>query len=118
MNPAASLPRSRVLRWLAPLLTFGALIAVLAIFNRDQALDPVDSLGPSVESEPAAATAESISALEGAVRADPTPESFASLGDAYLQAARDTADSTYLERADGAFAASLGRDPGNTLATI
>jgi tetratricopeptide (TPR) repeat protein len=118
MSKAAPIATTGALRYLAPLLTFVALIAILAVSNRDESPDPVASLGPAVESEPAAATAESIARLESAVRAEPAAGTYASLGDTYLQAARDTADSAYLERAEGAFAAALGRDPQNVLATI
>ena len=60
-----------------------------------------------------------IAALESAIRAEPDSVSaYTSLGDTYLQAARETADPAYLERADTAFAAAEGRDPGNVIATI
>jgi tetratricopeptide (TPR) repeat protein len=106
-------------RWAAPLAAFVAVLAALALTNREPRTDPVAALGPAVSAESLApATARSVTALEGAVRADQDPSVYASLGDAYLQGARETADSAYLERADGAFAAALVRDPDNALATI
>lgn len=119
MSKAIPLLRSTSMRVLAPLATFAALLAVLAVMNADSRADPVASLGPEPAEAPATATARGIATLEGAVRAQPdSATAYASLGDAYLQAARDTADSAYLERADGAFAAALGRDPNSAPAVI
>ena len=57
-------------RWLAPLATFAALLAVLTIANDEAAVDPVAALGPAVSAEGVApATADGIEALESAVRA-------------------------------------------------
>ncbi len=119
MSKAIPLFRHTTLRWLAPLATFLALVALLVAMNREPQADPVAALGPQVDTAPAAATADGIETLEGAVRADPdSSAALASLGDAYLQAARDTADPLYLERADAAFASALGRDPDSVVAVI
>ncbi len=120
MSKVVPIFRTAGLRWLAPLATFAVLIAVLVMANREPGTDPVADLGPAVSGEGLApATGEAIASLEGAVRAEPdSVAAYTSLGDTYLQAARETADSAYLERADAAFAAAEGRDPGNAIATI
>ena len=58
-----------------------------------------------------------IEQLQAAVRADPSDAgSYALLGDAYYQRARETGDPSYYTRADASFAAALGRDPANVTA--
>ena len=108
------------LRWLAPLVTFAAVLAVLALVNREPETDPVSALGPAVSTDAVApATASAITSLESAIRAEPdSATAYGALGDTYLQAARESADSAFLERAEGAFTAVERRDPESVVAAI
>jgi tetratricopeptide (TPR) repeat protein len=72
----------------------------------------------SVSRQPASLDTEAqIEQLQAAVRANPDDAgTYALLGDAYYQRARETGDPSYYTRADGSFAAALARDPQNVTA--
>ena len=100
-------------RWLTPVVAFLAVLAVLALLNREPEADPLAGIG--VEPQPrrgCRSTAERVVALQEAIRDDPDSASaYAQLGDAYLQRARETADPSYYDRAENAFAAALATRP-------
>ena len=121
MSKAISIFRpGTALRWGPPVAALAATVAVLSLLNREPAADPVAALGPQAAGEGLApATARSVAGLEDAVRADSdSVAAYSGLGDAYLQANRETADAAYLDRAEAAFRAAQGRDPGNPLPVI
>jgi tetratricopeptide (TPR) repeat protein len=110
----------RTLTWATPVLVFSALLGALALVNRSPG--PASS-GPggvdsSLARQPVSLdTAGQIAQLQAAVRADPSKaESYALLGDAYYQRARETGDPSYYTRADGSFAAALSRNPADVTA--
>jgi tetratricopeptide (TPR) repeat protein len=114
LRPAA------LLKWATPpLAVFVALLGVLALVNRSSGPAP-ELGGPStvLPRQPASLGTEGqISQLQAAVRADPDDaDSYALLGDAYYQRARETGDPSYYTRADGSFSAALAREPDNVTA--
>jgi tetratricopeptide (TPR) repeat protein len=120
MNHALAIFRPPALRWGAPIAAFLATAAVLAVANHRPQADAVADLGPSVSVaglEPA--TARNVARLEHAVEAEPdSATAYTSLGDAYLQGNRETADPAFLDRAEAAYTAAESRDPDNAVATI
>lgn len=110
-----------LLRWAPPVAAFLAVLTVLALMNRQPHADPLAGIGSAEVSRDGVAgdTAERITSLQGAIRAEPDEaSSYSSLGDAYLQRVRETADPAYYDRAEGAYAAALTRDPDDVTATI
>jgi tetratricopeptide (TPR) repeat protein len=112
--------RVRLLAWATPAVVFLALLGVLTLANRPSGPSPPGAEGvrPSLARQPVALDTEGrISQLQAAVRADPSDAgSYALLGDAYYQRARETGDPAYYTRADDSFAAALSRDPSNVTA--
>jgi tetratricopeptide (TPR) repeat protein len=117
----AALRLPELIKWVTPALVFVAVLGTLALLNRSSG----PSSAPEVEGgEPGIAhpatsldTQDQIAQLQAAVRANPDDvQTYALLGDAYYQRARETGDPSYYTRADGAFAASLDRDPRNATA--
>ena len=104
-----------MLKWATPALVFCALLGVLTVVNRSSG--PASSGSGGVDSclapQPTSLDTEGeIEQLQAAVRADPSHAgSYALLGDAYYQRARETGDPSYYTRAVASFAAALGRDP-------
>jgi tetratricopeptide (TPR) repeat protein len=102
-----------------PLVVFAALLGVLTLANRSS-VPSSDARGTtsSLARPPTSLDTEGqISQLQSAVRADPSDAgSYALLGDAYYQRARETGDPAYYTRADGSFEAALSRDPANVTA--
>jgi tetratricopeptide (TPR) repeat protein len=110
-----------VVKWVTPALVFVAILGVLALVNRSDAPAPAIGAGAgssSVARESATLdTQAQIIQLQAAVGANPDDaQTYALLGDAYYQRARETGDPSYYSRADGAFAAALDRDPRNATA--
>jgi tetratricopeptide (TPR) repeat protein len=110
-----------IAKWLTPAVAFIAILGVLALVNRSHG--PAADAGPdggasSLARQPASLdTQGQITGLQAAVRANPDDaQTYALLGDAYYQRARETGDPSYYSRADGAFAAALDRGPGNATA--
>jgi tetratricopeptide (TPR) repeat protein len=110
--------RPNLLKLLAPLLAFGATLAVLLLaMNGPNAPDVprgVADIGPATGS-----TDDLVRDMQRAVRANPGDASaYAGLGDAYLQKARETGDPGYYSRAERAYDAGLRRDPRQVDAVI
>jgi tetratricopeptide (TPR) repeat protein len=116
----ASLSPAALLKWVAPpLVVFAALLGVLSLVSRSSA--PATSQGGAADGLPRQPTSldteGQIEHLQAAVRANPEDAgSYALLGDAYYQRARETGDPSYYTRADGSFAAALAREPQNVTA--
>ncbi len=113
----ASMRPAVLARWVVPgLAVFVALLVTLTLVNRSPAPPAV---GDAALSRPPTSldTEGRIAELQAAVRAEPgDAASYAALGDAYYQRARETGDPAYYTRADGSFAAALERDPANVTA--
>jgi tetratricopeptide (TPR) repeat protein len=111
-----ALTRPRLIKLLAPLLAFGAtLLALVAINGSGSSGDPspVASGGSGLGAAPGSTDAR-ISRLQQALRSEPrNPNGYAALGNAYLQKVRDSADSSYYERARLALAEARKQDPNN-----
>ncbi len=110
-----------LIKWIAPALVFVAILGVLALLNRSSAPDPAtnaDGGASDLARQPASLdTQGQIEQLQVAVRSDPEDaQTYALLGDAYYQRARETGDPGYYSRADGSFAAAVDRDPSNVTA--
>jgi tetratricopeptide (TPR) repeat protein len=99
--------------FLAPLVTFAALLAVLMTVNGGGA----PSL--TLSSDPGAPSGDAVADFQRAVRAAPdNAEAYAGLGSAYLARARETGDPSNYSRAERAFDAALRRDPDSLGALI
>src|SRR5919112_5866508 len=108
-----TLSPSHVKLFLAPVVTFAALFAVLMAVNGGGA--------PSftLSADPGAPTGDAVGDFQRAVRAAPdNAEAYAGLGSAYLARARETGDPGYYSRAGGVFDAALRRDPDSLGALI
>jgi tetratricopeptide (TPR) repeat protein len=121
MNRAIASPRlTNLIKWITPAVAFVAILGVLALLNRSSAPGEAGSGGgaSNLARQPASLDTEGqISQLQAAVRSDPeNAQTYALLGDAYYQRARETGDPSYYTRADGSFAAALDRDPANVTA--
>jgi tetratricopeptide (TPR) repeat protein len=117
----ATLRLPELIKWVTPAVVLVALLGVLALVNRSSgpATAPSSQAGSSSVARQAASldTEGRIEELQAAVRAEPdNAQSYALLGDAYYQRARETGDPSYYTRADGSFAAALDRDPSNAVA--
>jgi tetratricopeptide (TPR) repeat protein len=107
-----ALPGPRLIKLLAPLLAFCATLLAIVLINGPGA-SPGSSPMSSVGAAPGSTDAR-IRALQAALRSDPkNPNGYASLGNAYLQKTRDSADSAYYRRAQLAFAEALKQAPRN-----
>lgn len=103
--------RSRIPRIIAvPVAVFLVALAVLGLVNRSPGeAPPTDSARAQIPR--GASTEERIRALQEAVRGGSDDAgTYAQLGDAYLQRARETADPSFYSRADGAYREALRRD--------
>ena len=108
----ASLPWSRLL---APLAVFGAVLAVMVALNGGATSPPALSAGGDLGRP----TGDAVADAQAAVRAAPaSASSYAALGDAYLGRARSSGDPGFYSRADRAYGAALGRDPGSVGALV
>jgi tetratricopeptide (TPR) repeat protein len=117
----ATLRLPELIKWVTPAVVLVALLGVLALVNGSSgpATAPeADATSSSVARQAASLDTEGqIEELQAAVRAEPDDaQSYALLGDAYYQRARETGDPSYYTRADGSFAAALDRDPSSVVA--
>jgi tetratricopeptide (TPR) repeat protein len=117
----AALRLTDVIKWATPAVAFLAILGVLALVNHSPAPKPAvnaDGGTSSLAHQPANLDSQAqVSQLQDAVRANPDDaQTYALLGDAYYQRARETGDPSYYTRADDAFAAALDRDPRNATA--
>ena len=116
-------PAPRRLLWLlAPVTAFAATLALLnAVQGGGGAVAPAmfDRPGPaSVDVPPGASTAEAIVATRAAIAEEPGDAALrAALGDLYYQRGRETADSSWNERAHEAYRRALALDPESAQAT-
>src|SRR5215207_4603524 len=110
-----------LIKWVTPAIVLVAILGVLALVNRSSAPAPVadpDGGASNLARQSASLDTEGqIEQLQAAVRAEPDDaQTYALLGDAYYQRARETGDPSYYTRADSSFAAAIGRDPANVVA--
>jgi tetratricopeptide (TPR) repeat protein len=113
--------RPNLPKLLAPLAAFALTLAVVMWFGGGRDVDlPGAATGTGVvEIPPAASAAERIAVLQRAARdADAGPAVLASLGQAYLQRARETGDPSFYSRAGRSFDAALRRDARNVDAIL
>jgi tetratricopeptide (TPR) repeat protein len=101
-----------LVRLLAPVAVFAAVLAVLLAASRGEA--PAPSLA-----DPGAPTGDAVADFQRAVRAAPgSGAAYAGLGEAYLARARETGDPGFYSRAQRAFDAALRREPDHLGALI
>jgi tetratricopeptide (TPR) repeat protein len=116
-------PAPRRLLWLlAPVAAFAATLALLnAVHGGGGAAAPAgfDKPGPAtVDVPPGASTAETIAATRAAIEDEPGDAALhATLGDLYYQRGRETADSSWNEKAHAAYERALALDPQSAQAT-
>ena len=120
-RPFTALRLTEIAKWITPAVAFIAIFGVLALVNRSHGPAADAGFGggtPGIAREPASLdTQGQITELQAAARESPDDaQTYALLGDAYYQRARETGDPTYYSRADGAFGAALHRDPRNATA--
>ncbi len=112
-----TLSRPSIIKLLVPLVAFAATFMAVKFIDdspsgRSDAGAGASGAAPGFAD--ARSTDERIRSLQAAVGNDSTSaESYASLGDAYLQKARETADSSNYVRAESALRAALKREPGD-----
>lgn len=120
MTRATTLRLTDLVKWVTPAIAFVAILGVLALVNRShQPAGGVDGGDTAnLAGQPSSLdTQGQITELQAAARSNPDDaQTYALLGDAYYQRARETGDPSYYSRADGAFAAALERDPRNATA--
>jgi tetratricopeptide (TPR) repeat protein len=112
--------RPNLPKLLAPLAAFAVTLAVLLWLAGGRDVDlPGATAGSGVEIPPAASAAERVSVLQRAARdGDAGADVFASLGQAYLQRARETGDPGFYSRAERSIDAALRRDARNVDAIL
>jgi tetratricopeptide (TPR) repeat protein len=112
--------RPNLLKLLVPLVAFGCTLAVLVALGGGRELEPPEgSAGASVDIAPDASTDRRIAMLQRALRdASGSAGGFASLGQAYLQKARESGDPGYYTRAERSFDTALRRDGRNIDAVL
>ena len=117
----AALRPLALLKWATPRSSSPRLLGVLPLVNRSSgprrpARRGADSSLARQPIEPRHRGPDRAAPGRGPRGPEPTPGSYALLGDAYYQRARETGDPSYYTRADGSFAAALSRDPANVTA--
>jgi tetratricopeptide (TPR) repeat protein len=112
--------RPNLPKLLAPLAAFAVTLAVLMWFVAGSDVElPGATAGSGVEIPRAASAAERIAVLQRAARdGDAGADVFASLGQAYVQRARETGDPGLYSRAERSFDAALSRDARNVDAVL
>jgi tetratricopeptide (TPR) repeat protein len=107
-----TLSSPNLLRVLAPVAVFAAVLAVLLAASRGEA--PAPPLA-----DPGAPTGDSVADYQRAVRAAPgSGAAYAGLGEAYLARGRESGDPGLYTRAERAFDAALRREPDHLGALI
>jgi tetratricopeptide (TPR) repeat protein len=100
-----------LLKLLAPLAAFACTLAVLlALGGGDEIGLPERAAGVNIVIPPDASTDKRIAILQRAARNGGGADAYASLGNAYVQKARENGDPTYYSRAERSFDAALRRD--------
>jgi tetratricopeptide (TPR) repeat protein len=112
--------RPNLLKLLAPLATLACGLALFLTINRAGDVEPAGgAAGVAVDVPAGASTDQRIAILQRAARDGLVgAEGYASLGDAYLQKARENGDPAYYSRADRSFDAALRRDTSNVSAVL
>ena len=112
--------RPNLLKLLAPLAAFAGVFVLLMALSPSSDIElPQRGAGVDTDIPPGASTDQRIALLQRAARegvAD--PPAYASLGDAYLQKARDTGDPSYYSRADRSFGLARRGDARNLDAVL
>lgn len=119
-------PAPKQLVWLlAPVAAFAVTLALLSAVQGGGGAAAVPQLefdrpGPaSVDAGPGASTAEAIDATEAAIAEEPGDAALrSSLGDLYYQRGRETADSSWNEKALDSYREALRLDPNSAGATL
>jgi len=120
-NGLGTLRLQELIKWVTPAVVLVAILVVLALVNRSSApapaANPGDGTSNLARQSASLDTEGQIEQLQAAVRAQPDDaQTYALLGDAYYQRARETGDPSYYTRADGSFAVAIDRDPSNVTA--
>jgi tetratricopeptide (TPR) repeat protein len=104
-----------LLKLLAPLAAFACALALLVAFGGSNEVGLQDpAAGAQVDIPPGASTDQRIAILQRAVREGVGgADGYASLGDVYLQKARENGDPSFYSRAERSFDAALRRDARN-----
>jgi tetratricopeptide (TPR) repeat protein len=112
--------RPNLLKLLAPLAAFAVTLAVVISLGGGRELElPAGGAATDVDIPPAASAAERVALLQRAARdGDADAGVLASLGQAYLQHARETGDPGFYSRAARSFDAALRRDARNVDAVL
>jgi tetratricopeptide (TPR) repeat protein len=113
--------RPNLLKLLAPLAAFGCTLVVLLALGGTRDIDPpAGTAAGSVDIPAGASTDQRIALLQRALGdgSGDAAADYASLGDAYLQKARESGDPSYYSRAERSFDAALRRDPGDVDALL
>jgi tetratricopeptide (TPR) repeat protein len=111
--------RPPLLKLLAPLLTFVCGLALFLALNHTGDVGLPATGSADIDLATAASTDERIAILQDAARDGAAgAETYASLGGAYLQKARETGDPGYYSRAERSFDAALRRDARNVSAVL
>ena len=106
-------------RLLAPLAVFAAVLVAMVALNGGATSPPALSAGGAAGGDLGRASGDPLADAQAAVRAAPASASaYASLGDAYLERARETGDPGFYSRADRSLAAALRRDPRSLAALV
>ena len=111
-----TLTRPNLIKLFVPLLVFAATIVAVKLIDSSSGSRPagVGAGASATGISDARTTDQRIRSLQAAVRSDTSDaEPLASLGNAYLQKARETADPAYYARAETALRAALKREPGD-----
>ena len=111
-----TLSRPNLIKLLGPLVVFCAVLVVLLVQSGPQAPD-LPALGAG--SDVGRPSGDPVADAQAAVRAAPgSAAAYASLGDAYLQRARESGDPSFYTRAERSFDAALRRDGADVGALI
>ena len=111
-----TLSRPNLIKLLGPLVVFCAVLVVLLVQSGPQAPE-LPALGAG--SDVGRPSGDPVADAQAAVRAAPgSAAAYASLGDAYLQRARESGDPSFYTRAERSFDAALRRDGADVGALI
>ena len=112
--------RPNLLKLLAPLAAFAVTLAVILALNGSSDLALPDAgARTSLEIAPGASAAERIELLQRATREGKADAgTYAALGQAYMQRARESDDPSFVPRAERSFDEALRREPRNLDAVL
>jgi tetratricopeptide (TPR) repeat protein len=112
--------RPNLLKLLAPLAAFASVFVLLMALSPSSDIElPHSSAGVNADIPPGASTDQRIAILQRAAREGlGGAQGYASLGDAYVQKARETGDPSYYSRAERSLGLALRRDARNLDAVL